>query len=98
MNNTDKDVSSVETKAAIIVYVVSTMFTLIIICLACSFCYSYASGVWADVGEVAPVWSTEVQNKNRKVRRRKSNEKPKAIRKSLQLENHDDRKKSIFVA
>ena len=55
MNNTDEDVSAVATKAAIIVYVLIIDFTLIIICLACSCCYSSASGVWGDDEEVAPV-------------------------------------------
>ena len=97
MNNTDTDVSLVQTRATIVVYVVSTIFTLIIICLACSCCYSSASSVWLDEDEVAPAWSTEVRNKNRKIRRKTSNQKSKAFKTSLQFKNHDKRKKSIFV-
>ena len=97
MNSTDTDVSLMKTKATILVYVVSTIFTLIVFCLACSCCYSSASSVWGDEEEVAPAWSTEVRNKNRKIRRRKSNHKSNVFKTSQQRQNHDKRKKSIFV-
>ena len=97
MNYTDADVSLVQIRATIVLYVVSTIFALIVICLACSCCSSSASSVWGDEEEDAPTWSTEIRNKNRKIRRKTSNQKSKAFKTSLQLKNHDKRKKSIFV-
>ena len=79
MNETDSYKATEKQNITIILSVVTATVTLIILCVICLCCYaSCASSLNEDCDVEGPSWSTEVRNPNRKIRKRRSDRRPRA--------------------